>query len=343
MTEPTKKRGPAGNRTSQQSSQGSRTANDTALPGALLLISGLEAAGYVVETIGHGHWKAQCPNPEHEDEEPSLGIDVRAHRYTGLATVLVNCPACKAGLKEACEAAGVPQWKVLDGNGALLHSQRPAAPAEDLSPVKAEAKVRRYREALLTSPKRLAYLHEQRGLSLATIEYYQIGYDEGLDKYVLPVRDGQRRIVNFRRYLPGAPAGMKMRNASGHGSPPRLYPSLPGRGWVLMVEGEWDALVALQHGLPACTGTHGTTWLPQWSPLMADRKVVFAFDCDDAGRNAAAKYAADVAKHASEVRVLDLGLEDREDVSDWFVKYGRSADELVAVIRTLSPLGEEGE
>ena len=305
---------------------------------AALLVHGLRAAGYAVEELGRGHWKSQCPNPQHEDRAPSLGIDVRKHRWSGLPTVLVNCLVCGWGLAEACRAAGVEQWRVLNGNGPYLRSQPPAV-TEPLT----EGKLGRYREALL-SPNRLEYLHDRRGLTLAAIDTFEVGYDEGVDRYVLPVRDARGALVNLRRYKPGAPPGQKMKNAMGHGRPARLYPCLPPSGWVLVVEGEWDALVARQHHLPACTGTHGApTWLPEWSAALTGRKVAFAFDCDTAGREHAAKHAAEVAKHAAAVKVIDLGLGDGEDVSDWFLKYGRSSKDLRELISATPALDAGGE
>lgn len=329
---PDEQRGPAatGPPSSSSPDEDSSTADGTEQPGAVLLVNRLIAAGYSVQEVGRGRWKAQCPNPEHEDIHASLGIDVRCHRYTGAVTLLVNCIVCGAGLKQACEAAGIPQWKALTGNEPFL-PQRPAKPAEPLS----EKMVALYREVLLTrASSRLAYLREQRGLTLATIQHFELGYDEGFDRYVLPVRDAKGNLVNLRRYLPGAKT-RKMVNATGHGSP-RLYPLPLQSDWqtVLVTEGEWDALLARQHRLPACTGTHGApTWAPQWSRWLTGRKVVFAFDCDMAGREAAAKHAPEVAKYAAGVRVIDLGLGDGEDLSDWFLKYGRTKADLGALIK----------
>ena len=313
------------------------TATDE-LPGVLVVVSALEALGLAVEKQRRTHWQSQCPNPEHPDSEASLCIDVKPYHGFGPMNAVIRCPVCGWKGSDVCQALGLPVRILFGNHERYRYSDRPTCTAplsEDL--------LRSHRKALQESPKRLAYLHEHRGLTLATIERFELGYDDDFYRYMLPVRDARRQLVNFRRYRPDAETD-KMINAAGHGRP-RLYP-LPLRPrwpWLLVVEGEWDALLARQHHLPAVTGTEGAgTWEDSWSRSLAGRKVAFAFDCDKAGREGADKAAKAVAKVAAAVKVVDLGLGEGEDVSDWFLKYGRSSKDLRELISATPALDAGG-
>jgi len=312
------------------------TATDE-LPGVLVVVSALEALGLAVENTSRTHWQSQCPNPEHPDSEASLCIDVKPYHGFGPMNVVIRCPVCCWKGSDVCQALGLPVRILFGNHERYRYSDRPTYTApvtEDL--------LRSHQKALRESPDRLAYLHEHRGLTLATIERFELGYDNDFKRYMLPVRDARRQLVNFRRYRPDAKD--KMINVAGRGKP-RLYPLPLQRRWpwLLVVEGEWDALLARQHNLPALTGTEGAgTWLPEWSAALTGRKVAFAFDCDTAGREHAAKHAAQVAKVAAAVKVVDLGLGEGEDVSDWFLKYGRSSKDLRELISATPALDAGG-
>lgn len=249
-------------------------------------------------------------------------------------TVLVFCQVCHASLPDVCGALGVECWRVLEGNE-VYRNCKPAPPRRRLT----VRDVGRWHQALVDHPEHLAYVMEVRGLTLATIEEHWLGYDT-FGRFTLPVW-ADNLLVNVRRYLPDAEPGNKMRNFPGYGTPARLYPSLAPSGPVLMCEGEWDALVLIQHGIPAVTSTHGAaTFLPEWVPLFEGRDVAFLYDCDEAGRKCSAEHAAKVATVARSVRVVDLDRSrgDKWDVSDWF-NDGRSPDDLRALINRTVPLG----
>ena len=296
-------------------------------PGVLLVVQAMELAGLIVKRKNTRSWKSQCPF--HEDNEPTLGLDVQDKDGVGRWVLYVSCQVCgNVNGDRLFEWLDLPRpWGRYyhQGNGALATS-RP----KYVEPISDE-KVRQYVAYLHRRDDLLEYLTSKRQLSRHTITRFEIGYDEQRDKYVLPVRD-EGRLVNLRRYLPDAPPGDKMRNASGHGSPARLYPSLPRSGAVVICEGEWDALLLWQHGLHAVTSTHGAgTFLDEWVPEFFWRDVAFVFDCDDRGRTAAEQHATKVASVARSVRVVDLGLGEKEDITDWF-RQGRSASRLRRLI-----------
>jgi AAA domain/Toprim-like len=187
-----------------------------------------------------------------------------------------------------------------------------------------------WHKRLLCERDRLAFLTTQRGLELKTIKNAQMGWDG--TRYTIPVRGEGGDVVNVRRYLPGAPD--KVISVRDHGQV-RLYAptdSPADDALVLMVEGELDCLKAAQEcdDLWVVTGTGGASSPPSVATLepLRGREVVIAYDCDDAGRKGACKLADRLATVAATVAILDLGLADREDVTDWLVTHSRTAKDL---------------
>ncbi len=292
-----------------------------------------------------GGWKYRCP--VHDDTTPSLIVHLR--RQVGEWRVVAHCKGCGANGVAVCEALGLDWWQALyvSSPPSWIPSEQDERPpyVEPLS----EAKVLRYIDYLSESIQLLAYLHEHRGLDAETVRRYQVGWDDQRDRYVIPIRDASGTLVNLRRYLPDAPPGSpKMINSSGHGSPPRLFPSPSGKGPLVVCEGEWDCLLLNQHGIPSVTSTHGAgTWLDTWNQHFAGRHVAFLYDvgAEDQALQPATSLAAGVGRRCgpASVRVVRLPLPHKgDDVTDWFVTYRRSATELRQLINAAAPLGGQG-
>jgi hypothetical protein len=102
----------------------------------------------------------------------------------------------------------------------------------------------------------------------------------------------------------------------------------------MLCEGEWDTLLARQHGFPALTSTAGIDgWDDTWNERFRGREVAIVYDCQDVSWRAGVRRAEGMRGVAKAVKVVDLGLGNKEDVTDWFVTYRRSADELRALIK----------
>ncbi|GAA1742514.1 AAA family ATPase [Microbacterium paludicola] len=200
-------------------------------------------------------------------------------------------------------------------------------------------------QMMLSQPDRLAYLTEQRGLTEATVARFKIGWDG--ERYTIPVRIGLGKWINARRYLPGASAKNKMLNVPGHGTAVLAFTevlqgnSLP----VLLCEGEWDALLAGQHGeglYVAVTGTGGADSPPRDLSLLAGREVFVAYDADLAGERGAEKVAKALRAVGARVHIINprgLGLPFTDthgaDISDWLRQYGGTAEKLLAEMERL--------
>lgn len=118
-------------------------------------------------------------------------------------------------------------------------------------------------------------------------------------------------------------------------------PTLP----VLVCEGEVDALLAGQESrgrFVAVGVTGGAGTVPRDLSKLASREVFVAFDCDSAGIAGGQKLANALGRVGARVHILDLsrlGLpvsEDRgADLSDYFRKYGGSAEALAVEMERL--------
>ena len=241
-----------------------------------------------------------------------------------------RCPGGKAYTDELRVAVGVAASLILDDPLTHLapwlndvHDADERTPA----PLPAISTVRRWNVEGL-SERRLTYLRETRGLTDETIARHLVGYDGRA--YTLPVFDGAR-LVNVRRRLDNAPPGRKYIGLRGRGS--QLYPNVPAKRTLLLVAGEFDALVMRQEGLPALSTTCGATLPEHLVPALANRAVAVAYDVGEESK--AEITVARLRRAGAEAWVVPLKERmpyEGSDLTDWFVKYGltRSAFRLLA-------------
>jgi hypothetical protein len=163
-------------------------------------------------------------------------------------------------------------------------------------------------------PERIHWLLG-RGLTLDTIESQMLGHTGS--HFTIPVLDQSQNLLTVRYRRDDAVStegpkylGMKGRNGA------YLY----GEHWlsqmetdfVIVTEGEFDALLLMQYGLPACSLTNGAgqvVRIPQYlSKVFPGRQflsVVIATDTDKPGEEAARKTAvAAIAEGVTPYRLL---------------------------------------
>ncbi len=282
--------------------------------------------------------------PFHDDKNPSANVAVQ-----GESKGLWFCHACgakgtpidfvmnrdrltyKDALVQVGAAAGMqPPGK---GNGAAGPA-RPA-PASKLS----EENVAAWHEAALRNPDLMRWFAEKRGYTPDTVVAWQLGWDG--QRVTIPIRDERQRLVNVRRYKRDSKGSEgKMIGLEPGLNEARLFPLVsPVPDEVLLVEGEWDAILMHQQGFRnAMTVTSGAgTWNPSFTPWFEDRKVTIIYDNDDAGRKGAQRVAA-ILSGASQVTICHLpGLPERGDLTDFFVEQQRGKDELTNLIIDAAP------
>lgn len=272
------------------------------------------------------------------DENPSLSLSADGKAY---------CHAC--GYK-ATSVVGV----LADMRGLTFKDALREAYADFVAPLVPEDYVADCHKALLADEYMLAVLGERRGLDLATIKRFELGWDAKRQRTVIPVRNEAGWCVNTRLHdtkgVHDASAKI-MSYAKGFGSAV-LWPQwqLGQSGPVYLFEGEMDAMLAHAQGLPAMSVTGGAkTWKEEWSKALAGRRVFVVPDMDKAGLEGAAKKVASLSKKC-EVSVVELpGLEGGKkdkDFSDWVLKHGGTGKALVELAikaKASVPTKEEAE
>jgi DNA primase len=107
---------------------------------------------------------------------------------------------------------------------------------------------------------------------------------------------------------------------------------------LVICEGEFDRLVMEGLGFPAVTSTAGAlTFKREWAEsLTAIPEIYVCFDRDAAGRQGAER----VAKLLPHARIVKLPDEvgEKGDVTDFFVRLGRTPENFEALLRAARPL-----
>ena len=174
------------------------------------------------------------------------------------------------------------------------------------------------------------FLKEARGLTSEVIRHYKLGFAKSHPKYgggerlTIPVwKNG--RIVNLRFHSFKDENPKDYPYDSDLPSAISLYPEDQLKSdKVWLCEGEPDALCAISHGLNALTVTGGAgSWKNEFTPLFKGKMVNIVYDCDPAGRQGARKIAEILVRVAEKVKVIDLGLKEGADLTDYFQEQTR--------------------
>jgi hypothetical protein len=213
-------------------------------------------------------------------------------------------------------------------------------------PLPSAEQVEFWHKTLMASARAHKYVSEERGLTDETLRKYLVGWDG--QRFTIPVYDSDGDLVNIRRYNPRARSHKdKMISwGPGYGSG-RIYglEVLQEHDEVLYTEGEWDRLVAMQAGFPAVTDTSGASvFKPEWARYFKGKTIYFGFDDDkqgDAGAMKATQYLKQVAAGCYRIK-LNTGIEGG-DITDYFVKLDRSADDLWQLHDEAVPLWQPEE
>jgi hypothetical protein len=199
--------------------------------------------------------------------------------------------------------------------------------AAKVSSLPSDERIDSWTARLLGNERALLRLKEVRGLSEATIQAYELGWDG--ERYTIPVRDAEGNLLNVRKYKLGARSA-KMVNIDGHGGATLYGVDALEHDEVLLTEGEMDKLIAREQGFNSLTTTAGAgTWQAEWSPLFAGKRVYIVYDCDDQGVAGARRVASRITKAGAEAHIVLLPLSTRgADLTNYFVDQGYTAKHL---------------
>lgn len=184
-----------------------------------------------------------------------------------------------------------------------------------------------------------AYLNH-RGIADDTITRFGLGWNG--ERITIPVHDRDGALVLYK--IGRAPEDRS-------DSPKMLYYPKGSKaelyGWdtlarkpisVIVCEGEYDRLVLEAHGFPAVTGTGGAlTFKPEWAEAIATvPEVSICFDNDAPGREGAGRVGR-LIPHA-QIVALPPEVGESGDVTDYFIRLGKSAEDFRRLLAGLPPL-----
>lgn len=289
----------------------------------------LETLGVKWIPLGSDEVHLCCPI--HNDTSPSLRLNTEKNVFQCMSS---SCRARGDVITLLAAYASQGTGKTIDRHTMLVD----LSTRYDLESVKTinPEVVERFHAKVWEAGPLLKALYD-RGLIEQDIRLARIGFHEG--RLTIPVYDEGGRIVNVRRYLPGAPGAEKMKNTTGYGQP-RLYQIEQTKyQQIVIVGGECKAIVAKRllnpHGFGVVSVTAGEgSWEkeggPKFTHLFKDKLVYVLMDIDTAGLVAARKVASKVFSASQAVFIahlpLDKELYPKGDINDWVAQGATDQD-----------------
>lgn len=148
-----------------------------------------------------------------------------------------------------------------------------------------------------------------------------------------------RQLMDIRTYTPGGFPKMESRTGAMVGLiiPYDIWSETDPNRTTLICAGEKDMAVARSHGFNAITLTGGEEMKPRLTAAFKNRRVAIVYDHDDAGIIGAKKLAAYLLDFTPFVQVVtgfhEICKENKEDITDFFVKYGKTKEDLISYIQ----------
>lgn len=259
-----------------------------------------------------------CPFPHHTENGLEY-FETNPSAHVNLDKKLFHCKVCNKGLSEIgfiSEVLGCT-YEAATKLSKLFTSQ----------------------EDIFSWTNNLALTDEQRkvahdlGIKDQVIRELNIATEIG-DELAFPV-SMFTKIVDVRSYRPFDRAN-KIRSRVGAISgliiPFDEWMKHDPTKWTIICAGEKDMAVARSNGMNAITLTGGERALPRFVNPFKDKKFAICYDNDDAGIEGAKSLAAFLQPIAEEVKVVtgfhEVCKEHGEDITDFFMKYKKTAKDL---------------
>lgn len=287
----------------------------------------LERTGWDYEPSGNEEIKCKCP--VHDDKNPSVTLNIKKNKW------ICHASSCKA------------RGDIVSFLAFVLQCERKVVLVDldkryDLKLIKTvnQATIERYHNAIWESGVFLQELYK-RGLKDSDIREARLGYDNG--RIMIPVYDKDGRVINIRKYLPGAPGPEKMKNLSGY-TTKALYQIDQLKYPVIWIcGGEMKALASKSYLNELNTGSISVTagegaWDIKFTPLFKGKHVFVCMDVDKGGIAASNTIAENIKLSAQSVHIVSLPL-DREkypkgDLNDWIVDSKVDANSFDALMKS---------
>ena len=299
------------------------------------VIAELERLGVKWESIPGSKSEVKTLCPAHSESNPSCTVNTESRFW--------YCHSCK----NKGDIVGYFAHKLKAKRDVVIRDFSKRYTLEEVKEISA-ADVEDMHQKIWKAGPLLQALYD-RGLTDDMIRRGRLGFHEG--RIMIPVPDEHGRILNIRKYLPGAPTEKKMMNTRGFGKV-RLYiiNDIIKNNAVVICGGEMKALVVSSllkdHKIGACSPTAGEgSWNLEWNPLFSGKKVFILLDVDSAGVSASKKLAEILYSVAKEVRIVTLPLNKEKypkgDINDWVAKEKATAEDILNLLQA-SPIYEPG-
>ena len=150
-------------------------------------------------------------------------------------------------------------------------------------------------------------------------------------------------LIDIRNYDPGHQPKIRSRKdaLAGLVIPYDIWRETDPNKITLICAGEKDMAVARSNGFNAITITGGERALPLPINDFKDRKIAICYDHDETGIEGAKNLANHLLKVAKEVKVVtnfhEICKEKGEDITDFFMKYGKTREDLIKYIKATQP------
>lgn len=302
------------------------------------VLQALGAAGSVSET-GEGRWKAHCPNAgAHKNQDKQSSFSVFRSKSGDAYLCKCHNPSCEltqtSTLYTLCDRMG---WTDAPKPPVKTKKKR------KIDSLPTQQQIDKMRDGLRRAPDILARLIEDWTLRQDVIDTFEVGYD-GKCLWI-PIRDADGALLNVRRKPMSGRSTGKTHGITGHNAM-QIYPMrvLEKNDFVILAEGEKDALVGLSHRLPCVTVTSGAgSWDKQrFTPLFADKRVAIIYDVDKAGKSGALTVKQHLINVAEEVKLVQLPedqLPSNGDLTDYLTQVG-TAEQVHELIENTHPATE---
>lgn len=261
------------------------------------------ADGHVVEPSGK-QFRALCPF--HQEDTPSFYIwdDDQGAKCFGCdwSGDIIDYVRKAHGLEFNAAVEYLEQHGPLRGDARSVPTPEvEEVTAEHLAKIQRDAK--RYAENIIHNTTRAENIAAGRPWKSETITKLA---NEGVLGW-----EGKALVFIYAGGLKFRPWPGKEFRWDGSASSPWRSAHLQSAAVVYLTEGETDAISMIdagaedEAGVAVVAAPSATIFKPEWGPLFMGKKVIVAFDDDDAGRSGTDKVVEVLASHAREVNVLD--------------------------------------
>lgn len=157
---------------------------------------------------------------------------------------------------------------------------------------------------------------KQHGISEKSIKRFHITWDE--NQVNIPIKNKEDKIIWVKHrnlnYDPNNPNSQKYLNDKGSKASVFNIRSHHDKPYIVLTEGEIDAIRLDQEGIPAISNTGGAqTFNVELIKPIADKNILIVYDNDEAGKNGIRKLLGLLPK----AEIIELPL-DSHDICDFF-------------------------